>query len=103
MISFVMAGTARCKGCGSSDIWRIDERPGIVARIMRLRGRKPFQCRACGWISYRPGRRAVYRALPFPGGNRALDSAEDILKLRGAIERGSEHHDEMKVVGSSFP
>jgi hypothetical protein len=47
----------RCKDCGSSDLWRIDERKGIVAAIMRYRKRKPFQCRACGWICYRPARR----------------------------------------------
>jgi hypothetical protein len=47
----------RCKDCGSSDLWRIDERKGIVAAIMRYRKRKPFQCRACGWICYRAARR----------------------------------------------
>jgi hypothetical protein len=49
--------TLKCKDCGSSDLWRIDERKGIVAAIMRYRGRKPFQCRACGWICYRAARR----------------------------------------------
>jgi rubredoxin len=47
----------RCRDCGSSDLWRIDERKGIVAAIMRYRKRNPFQCRACGWICYRAARR----------------------------------------------
>jgi len=49
--------TLKCKDCGSSDLWRVDERKGIMASIMRYRRRKPFQCRACGWICYRPARR----------------------------------------------
>jgi hypothetical protein len=48
---------ARCKSCGSIDFWRIPLRTGIIAAIMKLRDRKPFQCRSCGWICYRPGRR----------------------------------------------
>jgi hypothetical protein len=49
--------TLRCKSCGSADFWRIPLRTGIIATIMKLRGRKPFQCRSCGWICYRPARR----------------------------------------------
>jgi hypothetical protein len=40
--------------CDRTDMWRIGERKGFVAAIMRYRGWKPFQCRACGYICYRP-------------------------------------------------
>jgi ribosomal protein L37AE/L43A len=46
-----------CESCGSSDLWRIARPAGIIAAIMRYRGRKPFQCRKCGQICYQPGRR----------------------------------------------
>jgi hypothetical protein len=46
-----------CKRCGSSDLWRIPDQTGFVAAIMRRLERKPFQCRACRWICYRPARR----------------------------------------------
>jgi hypothetical protein len=49
--------TVRCKSCGSADFWRIPLRTGIIAMIMKLRSRKPFQCRSCGWVCYRPARR----------------------------------------------
>jgi hypothetical protein len=39
--------------CDRTDMWRVDERKGLVAAIMRYRGLKPFQCRACGYICYR--------------------------------------------------
>jgi hypothetical protein len=47
----------RCKMCDSTDLWRVADRSGIVAWIMRLREQKPYECRACGWSFYRrPGR-----------------------------------------------
>jgi len=48
-----------CKCCGSNDLWRVGERTGLLAAIMRYRGRKPMQCRACRWICYPPVRRAA--------------------------------------------
>jgi hypothetical protein len=44
-------------------MWRIDERPGFVAAIMRYRGWKPFQCRACGDIRYRPAIKKATRQI----------------------------------------
>ncbi len=44
-----------CTDCGSSDIWRVAQRSGLIAFVMRHQGRKPYQCRACGTIYYRPG------------------------------------------------
>ena len=81
----VRTSTAKCKSCGSSDLWRVYERSGIVAGIMRFRGRKPFQCRACGWICYRPARRATDNPQPFLRCDRALDSAANILTLSGVV------------------
>lgn len=49
--------------CDSSDMWRIDERTGFVAAIMRYRGWKPFQCRACGDIRYRPAIKKATRQI----------------------------------------
>jgi ribosomal protein L37E len=46
-----------CDSCGSSDLWRIAPQTGIVAAIMRYRGRKPVQCRKCGRITYHPPKR----------------------------------------------
>jgi len=46
----------RCKRCNSTDLWRVSERSGFTAWIMRIREQKPYQCRACGWIFYRPRR-----------------------------------------------
>ncbi len=46
-----------CKRCGSTDMWRIGEQKGIIAAIMRYYKRKPFQCRNCKWLCYRPARR----------------------------------------------
>jgi hypothetical protein len=57
----------RCRSCRSFDIWRIDERPGILAAIMRFRGRKPFQCRACRQIFYRRARRSKDRVIEIAG------------------------------------
>lgn len=95
-------GTLICKACGSSDLWRIDQRSGIVAAIMRYRGRKPFQCRACGWICYRPARRTQYNTLPFPGeGEKTeLNSGANLLKLSSAVGSASEHCDIVKGVGA---
>ena len=109
-------GTLICKDCGSSDLCRIDQRSGIVAAIMRYRGRKPFQCRACGWICYRPARRTQYSTLPFPGelpfpvegelGEGELGEGEkaepgsgaNLLKLSSAFGSASEHCDIVKGV-----
>jgi hypothetical protein len=68
---------------------------------MRYQGRKPFQCRACGWICHRLARRAQDNALPVPGGDRALDSAANLLKTGGAPGRAPEHRDEMESVGAA--
>ena len=46
----------RCKKCNSADLWRVSERSGLLAWIMRVREQKPYQCRGCGWIFYRPRR-----------------------------------------------
>jgi hypothetical protein len=51
-----------CKTCGSADVWRISQQSGLIAAIMRYRGRKPLQCRACGWICYK--RRQRHHELP---------------------------------------
>src|SRR5580658_10276913 len=72
--------TARCKTCGSSDLWRIDERSGILASIMRFRGRKPFQCRACGWLFYRPARRSADNSIPFLPADPAPDSVANLRR-----------------------
>jgi hypothetical protein len=106
-------GTLICRDCGSSDLWRIDQRSGILAAIMRYRGRKPFQCRACGWICYRPAKRTKDDTLPFPrelpflsegelgeGEKIALDSGANLLKLSGALGSASEHCDVMKGAGA---
>ena len=37
----------RCRKCGSLDIWRIQERTGIVAAVMKRQGRKLFKCMIC--------------------------------------------------------
>ncbi len=42
----------KCRNCGSEDLWRVGQGTGIVAAIMRFRGLKPLQCRACRWICY---------------------------------------------------
>jgi len=46
-----------CKKCGSFDLWRIAEQTGLIAAFMKFRNRRPFQCRACGYICYRVARR----------------------------------------------
>jgi hypothetical protein len=40
-------------------MWRIAERTGFVAAIMRYREKKPYQCRACGWLVYKPAKHLV--------------------------------------------
>jgi hypothetical protein len=79
MIFVVSTGTEKCKRCGSSDLWRVFERSGVIARMMKFRGRKPFQCRACGWIFYRPARQSALRA------DRATVAAANILTLSDAV------------------
>lgn len=93
--------SVRCKSCGSSDLWRIDERPGIVAAIMRYRERKPFQCRACGWICYRLARRVKDNALPVHGHGSPLESTANLLELNGALTSASEQRDEITTIGAS--
>jgi predicted Zn-ribbon and HTH transcriptional regulator len=67
----------KCKNCGSFDFWRISVRTGLVAAIMRYRERKPFQCRSCGYIIYRPARRAADNA-PFKiPRDRGTEGTED--------------------------
>jgi hypothetical protein len=98
-------GTLICKSCGSCDLWRIDQRSGIVAAVMRFRGRKPFQCRACGWICYRPARRTQDDTPPFFSEKVfsekvALNSTANLRTLSGALGSISEHCDDMKGVGA---
>ncbi len=45
-----------CKQCGSSDIWRVPPRKGIVAAFMKFRGLVPYQCRGCWKICYPTGK-----------------------------------------------
>jgi hypothetical protein len=61
---------------------------------MRYRDRKPFQCRACGWVCYRLARRAKETVPPLLVNDRPYGSAENLLKLSGALARASEHRDE---------
>ncbi len=95
-----MKRTTRCKSCGSADLWRIDARPGIVAAIMRFFDRKPFQCRACGWIYYRSAKRVNERARPFPGQDGSLDSTASLLKLSETVEGAAVPRDGRKSFGS---
>jgi hypothetical protein len=44
----------RCKKCNSTDLWRVPERRGFIAWIMRIREQKPYQCRSCRRIFYHP-------------------------------------------------
>ncbi len=67
-----------CRKCGSSDLCRIEERSGIFASIMKFRGRKPHQCRSCGWIFYRPARRSNDNAIPFLRREPRPDTVEDL-------------------------
>lgn len=56
----------QCKMCDSFDVWRIRDRAGLFGLILRLRGRKTFQCRACGWMCYPVMRRKTDAALENP-------------------------------------
>src|ERR1700677_3355253 len=69
---------AKCRSCGSSDLYRVAERSGILASIMKFRGRKPHQCRACGWIFYRPARRSNDNAIPFLSGEPAPNTVANL-------------------------
>ena len=90
----------RCKCCGSSDLWRVDERPGIVAAVMRYRGRKPFQCRACGWVCYRIGRRSKDTALPLLSRDVPFDSAGGLMKFSHALADAFNPRGAMKKIGA---
>jgi hypothetical protein len=57
-------GKLQCRMCGSFDVWRIADRPGLIGTFMRWRGRKPLECRACGWRCYRVLRRKTDEIQP---------------------------------------
>jgi hypothetical protein len=90
----------RCKCCGSSDLWRVDERSGIVAAVMRYRGRKPFQCRACGWVCYRIARRSRDTALPLLARDGPFESGDSLLKLSGAVAGTTKSRGEREETGA---
>jgi len=67
---------------------------------MRYRGRKPFQCRACGWVCYRIGRRSKDTALPLLSRHVPFDSASSLMKFSGALTDASGPRGEMKKFGA---
>lgn len=46
-----------CRRCKSQDVWRVREENTLIALLMKMRGKKAFQCRYCKMRFYFHARR----------------------------------------------